>query len=42
MVLGAVKALIGGPRREIGKADRWDPAAENFWIKNTSEKKIAQ
>jgi hypothetical protein len=36
---GGIKALIGGPRRGIEEPDRWDPVAENYRIKNTSERK---
>jgi hypothetical protein len=39
---GGRQPLIGGPRRGIEEADRWDLAADIFWIKNTSETKIAQ
>jgi hypothetical protein len=42
MVPGGVNALTGGPRCRIEESDRWDPTAENFWIKNTSKTKIAQ
>jgi hypothetical protein len=37
-----VKALTGGARRGTEEADKWDLVAQNFWIKNTSEAKIAQ
>jgi hypothetical protein len=38
---GGVKALTGMPQRGIEDADRWDPAADIFWIKNIYEMKIA-
>jgi hypothetical protein len=41
-VPGQSRPSTGGPQRGIEEADRWDPAADIFWIKNTSEMKIAQ